>query len=155
MFTNIRKSDKGFTIVELLIVIVVIGLLAGLVLNTFQGAQARARDTERKTDIDALNTQLEAYHGLYQHYPSGSATDTTCLDGATSCALGVAIFPGFDVDALTEPGGDAINVVAATPTPAGGDYYYFPTGCVSGACTSYTLYANLEEEADYVENSLN
>jgi prepilin-type N-terminal cleavage/methylation domain-containing protein len=45
-----NKASKGFTIVELLIVIVVIGILAALVVTTYNGIQQKARDTERKTD---------------------------------------------------------------------------------------------------------
>src|SRR5690606_24488036 len=52
-----KTYQKGFTVVELLIVIVVIGILAALVLNTFAGIQQKARDTERKTDINAVATQ--------------------------------------------------------------------------------------------------
>ena len=40
---NIKRKDRGFTIVELLIVIVVIGILAALVLNSFRGVQERAQ----------------------------------------------------------------------------------------------------------------
>ena len=42
MLKQYKRNQAGFTIVELLIVIVVIGILAALVLNTFQGVQARA-----------------------------------------------------------------------------------------------------------------
>jgi len=159
MFTNIRKSDRGFTIVELLIVIVVIGLLAGLVLNTFQGAQARARNTERQTDLNALHTHLEVYFNDTGHYPSGGTATICGDDGATSCALSTTIFDGLDAEALNDPGGTAISVVSATPTPAAGAYYYFPTTCTgtgAGQCTGYTLYADLEDgEPDYTKAALN
>jgi prepilin-type N-terminal cleavage/methylation domain-containing protein len=56
-----KNKQSAFTIVELLIVIVVIGILAALVLNTFSGAQAKARDTKRITDIAAIKNALIAY----------------------------------------------------------------------------------------------
>ncbi len=46
-----HKAEQGFTLVELLIVIVVIAILAAIVISTFAGVQARARDTERQTDV--------------------------------------------------------------------------------------------------------
>jgi len=141
MFTRIRKQESGFTIVELLIVIVVIGILAALVLNTFQGVQARARDTERKTDVNALHTQYEVYYNDNGYYPS--AAD----------AVAVANFQGLDAQALVDPNGITMGV-------AGSAYAYvpLPAACANTAgneCTSYTLTATMEEEADYAKTSLN
>ena len=49
-----KKSTTGFTIVELLIVIVVIGILAAITIVAFSGIQQRARDSDRKSDISNL-----------------------------------------------------------------------------------------------------
>lgn len=145
MFTQLRKRNEGFTIVELLIVIVVIGILAALVLNTFQGVQQRARDTERKTDVNALHTQVEVFYNDNGYYPDGS-----------TYALNTANLPGVDQEALSDPNGNALNVVTSTPTPADGEYYYYPTSCTAGECTGYTLYADLENEStDYTKSALN
>ena len=63
MFSLANKRDqKGFTIVELLIVIVVIGILAALVVTTYAGIQSKARDSKRQTDIQSLQTQIEAFY---------------------------------------------------------------------------------------------
>ena len=51
---SLKQKSKGFTIVELLIVIVVIAILATLVIVTFTGIQQKARDSKRETDVDAL-----------------------------------------------------------------------------------------------------
>jgi type IV pilus assembly protein PilA len=65
MSSKIKKSSKGFTIVELLIVIVVIGILAALVLNSFRGVQERARDTKRRTDVNAQASRQQ--HGQHSN----------------------------------------------------------------------------------------
>ncbi len=70
MLKNKNIIQKGFTIVELLIVIVVIAILAALVLNTFAGVQAKARDSDRQNDISTIDKHLETYHANNGHYPS-------------------------------------------------------------------------------------
>ena len=70
-----HRREQGFTIVELLIVIVVIGILAGLVLNTFNGIQSRARDTERRTDVNAIHAQVEAFHADNGYSITAKVTD--------------------------------------------------------------------------------
>src|SRR3954464_1530924 len=67
---KISKKQQGFTIVELLIVIVVIGILAALVITTYSGIQAKARNSKRSADMSSVQTQLEAYFTAQQHYPS-------------------------------------------------------------------------------------
>ena len=149
MFTKLRKQESGFTIVELLIVIVVIGILAALVLNTFQGVQARARDTERQTDINALHTQYEVYYNDEGHYPTYAVAAV-----ATN-------FPGLDAEALNDPNQNALQNGAVPAANSDDHQYYYqaaPAGCDNTAtdCTSYTLGVVLEDSGDqYVKNSLN
>lgn len=54
-------SKKGFTIVELLIVIVVIAILAALTIVAYNGIQQRARDSVRKSDLAAIAKALKLY----------------------------------------------------------------------------------------------
>jgi len=53
-----KKQNEGFTIVELLIVIVVISILALLVITTYSGIQPKARNSKRQTDVQSLQTQM-------------------------------------------------------------------------------------------------
>jgi len=141
---SLKKRDQGFTIVELLIVIVVIGILAALVLNSFSGVQARARDTERRTDINAVATQLEVYYNDNGGYPSTTdLTDTTWVTNNLK---------GLDAEALKDPKGIALNGNGGTYT-----YTPLPANCATNACTSFTLSADLEKSTPdpYVKKSLN
>lgn len=124
-----KTSQKGFTIVELLIVIVVIGILAALVLNTFAGAQARARDTERKTDIDAVAKQLEVYHADHGAYPA--------LSEWNSAAKAKATFGSIDESALTAPQKPA-GTISWQGTASGGkeQYGFVGTTCVAAVETT-------------------
>ncbi len=53
---------RGFTIVELLIVIVIIGILAALVIVAYNGIQQRARDTKRKQDLALISKAISLYN---------------------------------------------------------------------------------------------
>ena len=126
---NVKKQGSGFTIVELLIVIVVIGILAALVIVQFTNIQARARDTERKSDIRAVQSKVAEYYALNGKYP-------VSLSGIT----------GLPVEACKGPGGSG--------TCAAPDYVYkaFKTGTAVDAasvadcdnatddCVSYIIY---------------
>lgn len=55
-----KTSSRGFTIVELLIVIVVIGILASIIIVAFNGVQQRAADTKRQSDMATLSKAIRA-----------------------------------------------------------------------------------------------
>ena len=136
MTLRLRK-ESGFTIIELLIVIVVIGILAGLVLNVCTGIQEDGRDAERKTDLQAVEGHLEAYaaknNGLY---PATTDIDDVTLD-ATFISTN---FEGLDAEALLDPTSNDEYSYVATPSS--------PTACdnVTIDCTGYTLCADLEAD---------
>lgn len=59
--TQLQTKKDGFTIVELVVVIAVIGILAMIVLVAYPGYQARNRDSVRKSDMQQLSAALSAY----------------------------------------------------------------------------------------------
>lgn len=149
-----KTSEKGFTIVELLIVIVVIGILAALVLNTFSGVQRRARDTERQTDVNSLATQLEVYYNDAGGYPLFTAEVNT--DTWVSANL-----KGIDLNSLRAPG-IATNSMVNSATPTKDQYGYRPlqsdgtTACTTAPCAKFKLYWYKEDtSAVQTKDSLN
>lgn len=59
----------GFTLVELLIVMSIIGILAAIGLGSFTTAQMRGRDAERKSDLKQISHALELYYSDHGKYP--------------------------------------------------------------------------------------
>jgi len=59
--TLLKNKEDGFTIVELLIVIVIIGILATLVIVSYSGIQNRAKKIQNQTDAQAITKKAEAY----------------------------------------------------------------------------------------------
>lgn len=64
-----KKAKKAFTLIEILIVIAIIGILTVALLPRIQGAQASARNTARKADLNQIATALAAYNGDFGKYP--------------------------------------------------------------------------------------
>lgn len=144
---SLKNKQSGFTIVELLIVIVVIGILAALVITTFSGVQRRARNTERETDIKAVHGQVEAYYASNGIYPS--------LADLQSDTWVQSNLQGLDLGALRAPN-QAANTIVGAGSGATGNYEYDATCDGSGAnCSDYTLTANLEGGGTFTRDGLN
>jgi prepilin-type N-terminal cleavage/methylation domain-containing protein len=68
--SKLKKQTQGFTIIELLIVIVVVCVLAGLLAITYSGIKSKSRNETRQNDIQALQDDIEAYFSQNGYYPS-------------------------------------------------------------------------------------
>ena len=66
-----ERAKGGFTIVELLIVIVVIAILAAISVVVYAGIQNRAYDSAVQQDLRNIATKIEAYNAVYGQYPAG------------------------------------------------------------------------------------
>lgn len=91
---NIKQQSqhpKGFTIIELLIVVVVIGILATLVITTFAGAQRKARNVKTLSNVKQYYNMIEAYSTLHGYYP---ASPTEGTDNIAMVCLGLGYANG-------------------------------------------------------------
>jgi prepilin-type N-terminal cleavage/methylation domain-containing protein len=153
---NRKLGGKGFTIVELLIVIVVISILALLVITTYSGIQAKARNSKRQTDIQAVQTQLEAFFSQNGYYPNlANMNDSSWLD---------TNMKSLDQNALSDPSNPTSSKTLAS-TPTDKQYSYQVTNSSGGSCESddttcakYTLTAKYEGtvngQTTYVKENL-
>jgi len=66
----ISNPKTGFTIVELLIVIVIIAILAAIAIVTYQGILARGRDANRVSSLDSIEKGLGLYKAVNDSYPT-------------------------------------------------------------------------------------
>jgi prepilin-type N-terminal cleavage/methylation domain-containing protein len=80
---------RGFTLVELLVVMVIIGVLAVLGFSNFRAARLKARDAQRKSDLSQMRTSLEMYYTDNGAYPLSSGNYRIRGGGAT-CNTAVA-----------------------------------------------------------------
>ena len=65
-----RKKQDGFTLIEIMVVILILGLLATLVVQSLRGATDKAKRTKAMADIAELKTALDRYYIDIGSYPS-------------------------------------------------------------------------------------
>lgn len=64
-----HTDQRGFSLVELMVVITIIGILAGIAIPKFQTFRARAQQTEAKSGLNAVFLSAQAYEANYGEYP--------------------------------------------------------------------------------------
>jgi prepilin-type N-terminal cleavage/methylation domain-containing protein len=153
---------RGFTIVELIIVITLMGILLVLGVVNLRGSQISARDSERKADIEAIALNLESF------YTTGTNSSTTLGRYPSTAIIGqeTTLLPDIDPKSLATPGLTASSLIAATctgactqttagvtPQPATDTYIYQPIKSDGTLCTTelqecrkFNIYYKLETD---------
>lgn len=154
----INKNKKGFTLVELLVVISIIGLLSTIAVVSLGSARAKARDTKRIADVKQITTALEQYYADQGNYwasaASGAAASGLAIGTATADSLtatnGFAAAPGAGTTYMGKvPAYPGTAAATCTATAAGtppatyiANYCYYTT--VTSAASDYILTVKLE-----------
>lgn len=129
----IHKSKFGFTLIEILVVISIIGILATLILARLGGVEKAGRDARRRSDLNQYRTALENF-GLKNNslYPS-LVSDGDAAKGPLCAALGTT------------------NIATCPQDPRQDDvtyYYHYESDGIGGTtATNYLLWATMENYA--------
>ncbi len=103
-------NRRGFTIVELLIVIVVIGILAAITIVAYNGIQQRAKNNAITSTVVGYVKALSLYAADTGTYPGGATSTIACFDGATTC------WSGADATKSTTLNTELKKVVSSLPS---------------------------------------
>ncbi|MGE5220664.1 MAG: type IV pilin protein, partial [Chloroflexota bacterium] len=82
------SSDEGFTLLELIVVVAVLGILAAIAIQQFQVHRARAIDAAMRSDLKNAAMAMESYYGEFLAYPS---TETAILSVGYRKTSGVTL----------------------------------------------------------------
>ena len=93
MFTKFQSRERGFTLIELMIVVVIIGILAALAVPRFMAATTKSKQSEAKQLLKQVYTMQRAYR--QEH-------DTYACDGATASATAQDAFGEIGVEVSAE-----------------------------------------------------
>ena len=112
-----RAAERGFTLVELMIVVAIVALLAAIIIPNYVHARAQAAVAQTQANLKEIATALELYYGDNQAYPKAGTVDPSMFGGTTNPYL------------------------TATPLNALGRHMYSmsTSGGTGGAPPSYTL----------------
>jgi len=120
------RKNNGYTLIELLTVISIMGILTAIIYTSFSSAQARSRDQKRVSDVSTIQLALENYFNKNGRYP-------------TSTDVLVPVF---------------LSSIPTPPYAEEGQYNYFPLtkSGMGEVCTSYQLWIRFELSNDYLNS---
>lgn len=134
---NKRKNAKGFTLVELLVVMAIIAILVTLIIYAINAARMQSRNTTRRNIANSTKAALEGYFSTKKNYPAKTtpvevnALYTSTISGTTTTPSDLESYaPGMNSTNSKDPLGEARIC------------YYSPGTSV------YTLYVIPEPEPD-------
>jgi len=133
VFSNIksRQQERGFTIVELLIVIVVIGILAGITIVAYSGITGRANQSRIQQNARSVQSVAEAFNADRGFYPAlavGATNSFSAGSLSTRLPSGVTVIPDAGTSTITSASGTATvaySCLITCATSTGGRIAYW------------------------------
>ncbi len=133
MSNLIRKAKKGFTLIELMIVVAIIGILAAIAIPNFLRFQLKSKSSEGKVNIAAIRTAEESYLAEFGAYVPAVANPAAGVPGATKDQFDITA--GTDFDQLGW-------------APEGNIFFQYGVAYASATPSAYSISAIADIDAD-------
>ena len=128
----LRKGQKGFTLIELMIVVAIIGILAAIAIPNFLRFQLKSKTSEAKVNLAAIRTAEESYLAEFGSYVAASATPGSA--------------PGTTKQAFTNGGAAAFKTIGWEPE--GQVFFQYGVAINSSTPLAYTADAQADIDGD-------
>lgn len=124
LFTLFSRDKKGFTVVELMVTISIIGILSTITFASFSQAQKKARIARRISDLKQMQVALEYYYAVNRSYPnSGGSWITECVEFN---GTGNNVIPGLVPNYISKiPVDPKSSPTSGSPRPIWQDCYLY------------------------------
>jgi len=127
----IRKSKKGFTLIELMIVVAIIGILAAIAIPNFLRFQLKSKSSEGKVNIAAIRTAEESYLAEFGSYVAGTASPSAGIPGTAK-----------------RPFADAGGFNTLGWSPEGNVFFQYAVAYTSGSAYTISAAADIDGDSD-------
>lgn len=147
---TLNKKNNGFTLIELMLVVVLIGVLSGVMLSVINisGMKARSRDAQRAGDLKRIQTALELYFSDNRGYPSsGSFVE---IKGGMAPLTAELVTKGY-IQTLPP---DPMSATAVSACGLSSYGYYYETNSAGPALSGKYVIMTVMESASSANSSL-
>ncbi|MEE3326636.1 MAG: prepilin-type N-terminal cleavage/methylation domain-containing protein [Myxococcota bacterium] len=132
MIKQTSKNKKGFTLIELMIVVAIIGILAAIAIPNFIRFQLKSKSSEGKVNLAAIRTAEEGYMAEFGSYVAAGASP--------------AAAPGSAKGTFTDTGAAGANFDTLGWAPEGNVYFSYGVGI--GTANTFTATAQADIDGD-------
>jgi prepilin-type N-terminal cleavage/methylation domain-containing protein len=127
-FTHLQREERGMTLVELLVVLIILGLLAAIVIAAFTNQQDKARDADAKTHARSAQTAMESFYVDHKSYAGVTRADLeeqqTALQDAPNLAIVIATSNEYEIETSS-----------VSTDPVTFTVHRLPTGTIERTCS--------------------
>jgi len=157
---------KGFTLIEILVVIVIIGILSVIVTTNFVGARERAQDSQKKSNLNQLKIALRSYYAQHKAFPGSTNGLVINGCGATGTSACGDSFTEGNIEYLPKfaksgnfyefryyqcTGGDDFRATVSLSNKSDPDVAESKLKCPTSSCAGTTLsYDGASDKITYV-----